>query len=462
MKSASSIILYLAVCLFVTSNRGQTWKGHIFVTDKAQYHIYLPAIFIYNDLAKMSFYEKIDEYYRPVGDYKWYGLAYVDGNRVNKYSLGVALHELPFFLIAHWINTTFNIDTADGYSPPYQLGAILSGLFYVVIGLVFLRKVLRNYYNDTVVALTLLGISFGSNLYHYTVFDVGMSHPYSFFQFSFILYSTDLLYRTSKNKYLYYIAIGVGLAVITRVTTAIVILIPILWGINNIDSIKNRFTFWGKKLKHLLLALIVGFIVLGIQLSYWKYTSGSWIYYSYGEESFVWSEPKIFQGLFGFRKGWFVYTPIAFFAVLGLFIRNKAIKYQRLAIIVFMVINVYIIFSWWNWWYGGGYGSRPLIEAMAIMALPLAALINYIIGKRRIILNITGGIVFSICIYLSMFKAYQILKGTYHYDSMTAEYYFKAFFSTKYKPEFEQYQIPPDEYYEELGHRFNANKREVE
>lgn len=462
MKSATLIIVYLAVCLLVTANRSRNWEGHIFVTDKALYHTYLPALFIYYDIEKVSFYEDIDATYRPMGDVKWYGFSDIDGNKVNKYTIGVALHELPFFFIAHWINTIFDVDTADGYSPPYQLGAILSGLFYVVIGLVFLRKVLRNYYSDTIVALTLLGISFGSNLYHYTVFDVGMSHAYSFFHFSLIVYSTDLLYRTGKTKYFYYITSAIALSILTRVTTAVVIIIPLLWGIYNIQTLQNRITFYSQQLKHILFASALGILIIFIQLAYWKYVSGSWIYYSYGEESFVWAEPKIFHGLFGFRKGWFVYTPIAIFAVLGLFVRNKFLRHQRWAIVIFMLINIYVIFSWWNWWYGGGYGSRPLVEAMAVMAFPLAALIHYILERRKPLLNALATVVFSICIFLSMFKSYQVMNGTYHYDSMTAEYYFKAFFNTSYKPELEQYQIPSDEYYEELGHRYNANKREVE
>lgn len=462
MKSATLIIVYLAVCLLVTANRSSDWKGHIFVTDKALYHTYLPALFIYDDIEKVSFYKDIDATYRPMGDVKWYGFSDVNGNKVNKYTTGVALHELPFFLIAHWVNTIFDIDTPDGYSYPYQLAVILSALFYILIGLVLLRRILRNYYSDIVVALTLLGISFGSNLFHYTVFDIGMSHPYSFFHFALVVYSTDMLYRSGKSKYIYYITSAIALSILTRVTTAVVIIIPILWGVYNTQSLRNRISFYSRQLKHILFASVLGILIIGIQLLYWKYVSGSWIYYSYGEESFVWTEPKILQGLFGFRKGWFVYTPIAIFAVLGLFVRNSILKHQRWAIILFMLINVYIIFSWWNWWYGGGYGSRPLVEAMALMAFPLAALINYIIAQRKLLINITAGFIFTICIFLSVFKSYQVMNGTYHFDSMTAEYYFKAFFNTSYKSEFEQYQIPSKEYYKELGHRYNANKRAVE
>jgi hypothetical protein len=42
---------------------------------------------------------------------------------------------------------------------------------------------------------------------------------------------------------------------------------------------------------------------------------------------------------------------------------------------VFMVVIIYSIFSWSQWWYGGGFSCRPLVETYPVLALPLAALI---------------------------------------------------------------------------------------
>ena len=70
----------------------------MFKWDKSGYHLYLPAFFIHKDIRELKFYKYIDEAYMPTGDLKEYELNPLpNGNKANKYSIGVAVHELPFF-----------------------------------------------------------------------------------------------------------------------------------------------------------------------------------------------------------------------------------------------------------------------------------------------------------------------------------------------------------------------------
>src|SRR5690606_31154807 len=156
---------------YIISNTVRKWNGWVFTYDKSGYHLHLPAAIIYKDITKLEFYTYIDDVYKPSGSERNYCINQLhNGNRINRYNIGVALHELPCFLAAHFINTTFLGYAADGYSKPYQWGTLLSNLFWVALGLFALRKFLLRHFNDTVTALTLLAIAFGTNLYYYVAF----------------------------------------------------------------------------------------------------------------------------------------------------------------------------------------------------------------------------------------------------------------------------------------------------
>ena len=51
------------------------------------------------------------------------------------------------------------------------------------------------------------------------------------------------------------------------------------------------------------------------QMIYWNEMTGHWLYFSYGsDERFFFGDPAIIKGLFSYRKGLFIYTPLLLFA----------------------------------------------------------------------------------------------------------------------------------------------------
>jgi len=436
MKSRISIILFILVCSLVIVNGRKDWENNIFIWDKSGYHLHLPAAIIYKDIKHLAFYSYIDEVYQPTGLYFKNFCIYdlENGNRIDRYNIGVAVHELPFFLVAHAINKFWLSYPQDGYSLPYQWGGIISNMFWVVLGLFALRRLLLRYFGDGVTAMTLLCIAFGTNLYMYVAFTPAMAHTYAFFQFSFILLFTDGLYRTGKKQYFYLLAFFFGLIAITRTSNLLVGIIPLLWGINSMTAAKERMQFLGRNALHIAGAAVVFICVAMIQLGYWKYITGHWFYDGYFGEGFIWTEPMILKGLLGFRKGWFIYTPIAVFMLAGIFFMSKTTtRTLQPAVAVFMVFNIYVVFCWWNWWYGGSFSARALIESLTILSLPLASLLEQL-RKRSKPLRVTIGTVLVILIALNLFQSYQYKKNILYWDNMTKAYYFKVFLKTK-KPE---------------------------
>jgi hypothetical protein len=76
-------------------------------------------------------------------------------------------------------------------------------------------------------------------------------------------------------------------------------------------------------------------------LLYWKYASGHFIFDVGSKWYFL---NPWFRVLFGFEKGWFVYTPITIFFVAGWwFMRNQPFKRS---VVVFCTLNLWIIMAW--------------------------------------------------------------------------------------------------------------------
>lgn len=440
MKPKIFILFYAFLCLYITSNRQADWKGTVLSWDASGYHLYLPAVFIYHDLGKLSFYHEIHEKYlakNRMGDY--YALFAKDnGKYLNKYAIGVSVLELPFFLIAHTYCLLNGAYPADGYSHPYEWGAAISIIFWVMAGLFILSSVLRKYYDDKTVLWVIACIGLGTNLYYYTAFFYGMSHPYSFFFFAALLYYTDKWYKAYKLRDICLLGITLGFIAIVRPSNLIIAIIPLFWKVYNYKSLQERIRLLLTKKTHLLVGLVLFCLVSLIQMGYWKYITGQWLYFSYENEGFNFLRPyQIAQGLFGYRKGWFVYTPIAFISFFGFIALWKKNKELVPVLLAFLFLTVWIVFSWRCWWYGAGFGSRATIESMAILAFPLGALLQKILHSAYLYRKLASITLLIILITLNIFQTYQYVLTIIPYDRVTRSYYWHVFGKLYTYPEYE-------------------------
>lgn len=452
MKSKVFILLFTVLCVVINMDREHSWKGKLFVWDKSGYHLYLPAITIYQDLGNLLFYPYINDKYKPSGTANWYCITdQPTGKKLNRYNIGVAFFELPFFLIAHLYTLSNKDYPPDGYSHPYEWGTIISTIFWVMIGLFYLRRFLKVYYSEHIVLFTLVCIALGTNLYHYTAFDQGMSHPYSFTMFAALLFYTDRWYTYYNKTDLWLLALAMGLITIIRPVNIIVVFIPLFWRVASIADIKNRLSLIVSKRIHFIVACLIFLLVALVQMSYWKYVSGHWLVYSYEGEHFNFLKPRIIDGLFSFRKGWFIYTPVAFISMIGLISLWKRDKKLTTTLFCFVALMIYITFSWWCWWYGGGFGARAMIECLAIMAIPLAALLDSVYKSTRLYYKAFISTVLLFFISLNMFQSYQYAKGIIDSDRMSRKYYWKVFGSSKLDYDKYKYLMSDEEYWEEMN-----------
>ncbi len=389
--------------------------------DVSGYYWYLPSLFIYHDLEHQGFKDSILNKYGPTGDDFQQGMKLDNGNYVMKYSSGMAVMFLPFFTAAHLAAGALGYPR-DGFSPPYQLGIQLGGFLISVLGLWYLRKLLLIFYDDKVVAITLLLLVFGSNYLNYSSVDCGMSHCWLFTVYVFLLLNTHYFYQSFKIKYAIRIGLLVGLATLTRPTDIISCLIPLLWGMERISlaEIKDRIALIAKQFKSLLLAGMCAVLVISIQLFYWKHVSGHWLVYSYGDQSFSWKHPHWFLYGLNYRCGWLTYAPMLMLAIAG-FIPFLIKGRNKVAIVVFCLLNYYIVSAWDIWWYGG----RAMVQSYPLLMFPLAALVSAALD-RKILLYIIGPIAL-VFLYFNIWVTWHYHKGDlYDSDCMTKHYFWRV------------------------------------
>ena len=233
----------------------------------------------------------------------------------------------------------------------------------------------------------------------------------------------------------------IGLASLVRPTEILISIVFIGYGIRSFEDLKN-------KLKQIILSykniplLLIGFFILWLpQLIFWKMKTDQFFFFSYGEETFYWSDPQILNLLFSYRKGWFVYTPVMIFAIVGLFMLKDKAKNFTLPIIIYMIINIYILSCWWCWWYGGSLGMRALIQCYALLAIPMAAFFERIFSFnfKMQFLTIASKSLVVMCLALFLFvnqlQTMQFDPAMLHFDSMSKESYWHTFGKFKFDPE---------------------------
>jgi hypothetical protein len=235
----------------------------------------------------------------------------------------------------------------------------------------------------------------------------------------------------------------IGLITLIRPTNGPIVIVFLFYNITNLKSIQTRVKLFLKNYWKIIVMIIAAFIVWLPQLLYWKSVTGGWLYYSYGHERFFFNDPKILPALFGFRKGWLIYTPMMLFALVGIGLLWQANKKYFYPILIFFIVNLYIISSWWCWWYGGGFGMRPLIESYAILAIPLSTFLVWA-TKQKLQIKIPLGIVILAFFLQSIFHTIQYYYGAIHWDSMTKQTYFDSFWRVRPSDRFESSLFEPD------------------
>jgi len=418
--SKISILLISAVVIQKAFEVKQWEYKAIIVNDAISYYAYLPALFIYHDLTL-----KFMDTYKGDKEYIIWPTPTPSGGRSIKTAMGMSILYMPFFLIAHAFAYILHYNTG-GYSVPYHYAIFWGALIYLIIGLYFLQKILNRYFSQLITSITLILIVLCTNLLRYVALDSAMSHVYSFTLFSCFIYLTIKTHERFGYRNLILTGLLLGLIALVRPSNIVIVLFFIFWNIHSFGDLKNRIMLFIRNYPKIIL-LVLSFILIWIpQLVYWKTVSGQWFFFSYTGERFYFNNPQILAGLFSYRNGWLIYCPIMVFSIIGITTLIKGRKEFFIPILVFLIVNTYVLLSWWCWWYTG-YGHRAFIDSYALCAIPLASFITWT-TKRELSYKIIIFLLVSASGLLGWFYYYQYQTGAIHYCMMTKDAYWESFF----------------------------------
>lgn len=398
--------------------------------DGMGYYDYLPSIFIRSDFNRKDHpYRSDTALYRHIasqGIYVKYHHHYVD-----KYPVGTALLESPFFLYAK-ATTQLDKSASPGYQKAFQRTVFHAAIFYVFLALIFFRKLLELYdiKRMWIVALQLLMI-FGTGVTHYASADAGFSHIYSLFAITAFAYFAKRYFSERNLKQFLWACVFLGLLILIRQINVLILLaLPLFAG--SWEALRNGFGLLFQRSQYFFSGIIIVASLCMIQVAAWYYQTGHFLVYSYQGERFYFDDPHFFDILFSYKKGLFIYTPLVFLATLGtLYWLVKKAYFQWVAWWFFFVALTYILSSWWSWFYGCSFGLRAYVDFYAILLIPLALVLNNIKPRMAVPL----ALVCFLTIPVNIIQSYQYKKFILHWMDMDERMYWEVFLKINSKYE---------------------------
>ncbi len=400
-------------------------ERNIFIDgDGSGHYAYLPAMVLFNSVDFTPVFEVEKD--RRTTDYMGHYFHKHGEIYINKYTMGTAIMQLPFFVAACVLSALFGFPV-DGYNIIFQYASAFSSLFWVTIGLTFLIKLLRLYnisaLKGWLMAMILL---FGSNLFFYVFVQPSFSHVYSFALIAIFLYLSRLMFVKTELRYILMASFILGMIVIVRPVNIIVAgALPFMAG----NRLRFLETVKYKTLKARWLYVIMVFVLaVSPQMVVNYMQTGSLLVYGYDNEGFNFMNPHFMDFLFSYRKGWFVYTPLFLLLLPAVvFFVRKRRYYELTMFVLFFAFVVFLFSSWWNWFYGDSFGMRPMVDYYALFFLFIAIAITNI-KKGWGIVAASVFVVFAV--FLNQVQTYQYAVGIIHADSMTKEAYWYVFLKT--------------------------------
>jgi len=417
-------MLFVLLVVMVINWETTYWRedNRVLQNDANQYYAYLPALFIQHDIS-LQIYHKDRTSFGP----HFYPKRSPTWELIIITTYGMSAMYFPFFIVAHILAPLLGYE-ASGFSLPYQFAIQWSSWFYLFLGLIFLRKLLLKYFDDKVVAITLIASTLSTNLLWYVTGEAAMSHVYSFFLITIYLFLMDSWLEKINLWNTMFLGLVIGLISLIRPTNAIIGILVLFWKVITWNDIKQRFLYFYKNWQYILLMICIVSLTWIPQLIYWKIIAGTYFYYSYpDEQGFYFGNPQLLNTLFSWRKGWLIYTPVMAFSIVGIGLLYKFKRQFFWPILLYFLVSWYVLSSWWSWWYGGGLSIRPWVDSYGILSFGLASFLTWAF-RQKLWLKLSVFLFFGFFLWNGSHNVARYFHGSLHWDGNTKATYLEGFF----------------------------------
>ena len=354
-------------------------------SDGYSYYVYLPSWFLYGDST-------LDAVARDCcgGEFPSFTaiIRWPDTERwVNAHPIGVAILQTPFFLIGHALTKWSNL-SPDGFTLYYQHAAGISGTFWTIAGLFVLRLVLLRHFSDGVTAATLGALLFGTGLYHYATFDSSYSHAYSFFLLAALLWLTERWHDDeprdtrrcrARCRRSCSVLVGGPDRPDAAHERALFLLVFPLYGVTRGAGLRAAIRRLAARWREL--AIVARRRRGGSSRRnsrIYHEATGRILVSSYGSSGLHVPRRRISgacssacrRGCSSGRRCCSRRSPASWWAT------DRKLPFLAGTAVV-LVVDTYLIASWWDWQFGASYGHRGFVDILPLLAFGLAAFFEW-------------------------------------------------------------------------------------
>jgi len=429
MKTYSwSLVVFLLLSLWLIGFRAANINKNELSWDVFGYYLPLQATFIEGDpmLHEREWVDRLNEKEQFSGTV-YQVTAAEDGAPMYFFLFGMSYMYAAFFAVGH-VFAGFLGFAQDGVSAPYQYALVYGCILYTIIGLYYFRKVLLLYFTDKIVALSLVILVLGTNYSHHMTLKNLETVNVLFMFTAIIVWNTIQWYKEHKLRNLMMIGVSICLMGLIKPSEILILLVPVLWGIHSFASIKERIgLFWNFR-RQFLITIFLCLVIAAPQMGYWYLKTGSFIYDTYNNPGVGLdiTSPHLFKSLFSYRKGWLLYTPLMIFAIIGFYFLLKKNKQLFFGILFPFLVSFYIIASWTEYWYGGGFSNRPVISLYPLLFIPFGYFLTWLLEQKQWMQFSFFGVALCL-VFINQFQWWQLREGILNPYRTTKEYYWKTF-----------------------------------
>lgn len=367
--------------------------------DDGGHYAYLRSLFFDHDID--FFNEPSNSMMRP---------SKITGYIDNPWPIGASVLWLPFFLFGHLATIILNnlghgLNT-DGYSFPYISMIALGSISYGFLGTLLIYKSLCNFFKAELALFATISTFFSSPMVYYVYIRSHMDISLDFFNLSLFIYLFIAFALNKPHNKLFYLFFGIvcGIMSISRFngiiyTTSFIIYLSGKF----VLKIKRKETItWMPIVNHLCLMAMGFFIAILPQLIVNSTLNGSLLnpgptvgmnFHAFKLSVYIHNFVNIFIG----KVGILVMSPICGIGILGFImlffkIRQNDETSNLFYISIFLGFLLQVLLTARLAGSGSEYGIKFLSSSSVFIMFGVAALLEYLQGRRKTVFFVIGAL----------------------------------------------------------------------
>jgi hypothetical protein len=309
------------------------------------------------------------------------------GRIINFAPVGSALLWSPLYLLAHGaalLARTGGAEVAaDGYSLPYVIAVAYGSALYGFLGLLLAHDLLvrRAGVTEPAAALSVAAVWLATPALYYMTLAPGFAHANSLLTVGLVLGLSFRAREDDRPGQWVLVGLAGGLAGCVREQDLFFLAVPGLALLAGL--LRKQLGLPGVLFRGTLLSagVLLGFAP---QLAVYRILNGRFGPSVLVARKMSWSSPHFFEVLFDPSHGFFLWTPLALVAVLGLALAWRRRPEGTLLLAGGLLAQMFLNGAIDSWHQAGAFGSRRFVSVTPILAWGLAAWLDLARLRRAV------------------------------------------------------------------------------